>query len=354
MKYRALAAIIALLIGGGLYYYGTPETPAEKPIEKEIPQPAPNRGFGIIDMEKIKVAHPDGEQLDFLLAKEIRLRLELNEAMRISQLPKPQPPETNKEVFDEAAWQKNAQIVVSQLAELESKKKAAADEYRKNSEPRYLEERDKIIAEYLNENLNIRLKLQNVDNLRLTPEQVDELNKRLDELELERNKLQFELKNKWLAEIAKYAEDSVAEEEASLRAEAERLRLEVEEQTRQKKSDVAERNKRIMESSLHEMENRQHRRQEIFIELQTVGKERAALEEKILMSIVDKATMLAAFNHLEMVLVKRESFPSDKVLSRGVEKNFEFKSPEHVGAIIIAGKNSKDLTDDLIKEMNRR
>ena len=84
MKYRALAAIIALLIGGGLYYYGTPETPAEKPLEKEIPQPAPNRGIGIIDMEKIKAAHPDGEQLDFLQAKEIRLRLELNEAMRMT------------------------------------------------------------------------------------------------------------------------------------------------------------------------------------------------------------------------------------------------------------------------------
>ena len=351
MKYGALAAIIAVLIGGGLYFYSTPEPVAEQPLEKEIPKPAPNRGFGIIDMEKIRAAHPDGEQLDNLLARELRLRLELNEAMRLSQLPKPQPPEVNQEIFDEATWQKNAQIVVSQLAELESKKKLAAEEYRKESEPRYIAERDKIAAEYLNENLNIRLKLQNADNLRLTPEQIDELNQQLDALELERNKIQFELLEKWKAEIARYAEESVAEEEKNLRAEAERLQQEVAEQTRQKQEDVTERNKRIMESSLREMENRQARRQEILIELQTVSKQRAELEQKILSSIVDKATMLAAVNHLEMVLVRHESFPSDKVLRRGVEKNFELKPPEGVGAIIIGGKGAKDLTDDLIKEI---
>ena len=352
MYYKVLAAAMFALIGGGLYFYETPELPAE-PVEGKVEKPAQNRGVGIIDIEKIQAAHPDGEQLDYLRAMELRLRLELNEAMRLTELPKPQPPATNTEVFDEAAWQKNAQIVISQLAEIEGKKKKAAEEYRKNTEPRYIEERNKIREGFMNEHLNIRLKLQNADNLRLKQEEIDELLKRLEEIEFERNSLQRALVEKWMAEIEQYAENSIAEEQARLKAEAERLRNEVETQARQKESDVAERNRMLMENSLREMEDRQYRRREILAELQEVGKERAKLEKEILNSIVDKATMLAAVNHLEMVFVKHDSVPSDKVLRRGVEKNFELREPERVGTIIIAGKNCKDLTDDLIREMKR-
>ena len=352
MIYKVLIAAMFALIGCGLYFYESPELPAE-PVENKINKPAQNRGVGIIDIEKIQAAHPDGEQLDYLRATEFRLKLELKEAMRIVELPKPQPPETNTEVFDEAAWQKNAQIVISQLAELERKKKAAAEDYRKKSEPHYIEERNKIRDKYMNENLNIQLKLQNADNLRLTDAQIEELLKHLEELELERNNLQRELLEKWAAEIEQYAENSIAAEETQLKAEAERLRQEVENQARQKEAEVTERNKKLMEDSLRAMENRQYRRQELFAELQAVSKERAELEKKILNSIVDKATMLAAVNRLEMLFVKHKSTPGDTVLKRGVDWNFKFTAPESSGAIVIPGKNCRDLTDDLIKEMNR-
>ena len=354
MKYKVAAAVMAALIGGGLYFYATSKPPAE-PLETKTEKPASKeaRGVGIIDIEKIQAAHPDGEHLAELQATELRLRLELNEAMKVVALPKPEPPETNEEVFDEAAWQKNAQIVISQLAELESRRKAAAEKYRKESEPRYLQERDKVSGEFLNENLNIKLKLQNADNLHLTQEQINELLKRLDEVEMQRNAAQKELLDKWLAEIKKFADDSVAEDEKRLKAEYERLRAEVEAQTQKKKSDVTERNKQVMEDSLREMENRQIRRRELLTELTEVGRERAELEEKILDSIVDKAMMLAAVYRLEMVLVKRAPDDADKILSRHIVWNFELKPPEKVGAVIFPGKDARDLTDDLIKEMNR-
>lgn len=356
MNYGLLAALATLaLIGGGLYFYEIHIESPDKPIAEKIEKPAPKQahGFGIIDIERIQAEHPDGEQLESLKATELRLRLELNEAMRVTQMPKPQPPQTNTAVFDEAAWQKNAQAVISQLAELENRKKAAAEEYRKKTEPHYIEERNKIRDEFLNDNFNIRLKLQNADNLRLTNAEVNELQEKLDKVELERNRLQKELLDKWAAEIKQYAEESVAADEARLKAEAERLRQEVEEQARQKEAKVTERNRRLMEDAVREMENRQMRRRELFDELQQVGKERAALEKKILTSIVDKATMLAAVNRLEMVLVKCKPVPSDRILSYGIEHNFELKPPEGVGAAIFPGKDAKDLTDDLIKEMHR-
>ena len=243
MDYRIVAVGMSALIGVGLYFYGTSEKPAE-PVETKIEKPAPTEahGVGIVNIEKIQAAHPDGEHLNELRATELRLRLELNEAMKVVEVPKPQPPETDEEVFDEAAWQKNAQIVMTQLAELESRRKALAEQYRKDSEPRYLKERDKVVADFLNENLNIVLKLQNADNLHLTQEQINELKQRLDEVEFARNSAQRELLEKWLAEIKKYADDSVAADEVRLKAEYERLRAQVEAQT-QKTSPSATKSK---------------------------------------------------------------------------------------------------------------
>ena len=355
MDYRVIAAVVTMLalLVGGLYFYEAPKMPAE-PVETiEKPAPKESRGVGIIDIEKIQAAHPDGELLDELRATELRLRLELNEAMRTVEFPKPPPPETNTAVFDEAAWQKNAQLIISKLAELEIRKKEAAEEYRKNSEPRYIEERNKIRDEFLNENFNIQLKLQNADNLRLTEAQINELKEKLDAVEMERNRVQKELLDKWMTEIEQYAENSVAADEARLKAEADRLKAEVEAQTRQKQEDVTERNKKIMEDAVREMENRQHRRQQLLEELNEVGKERAALEKKILASIVDKTTMLAAVTRLDMVFVKRSPVPSDDVLRRGTLQNFELKPPESVGAVVFPGKDARDLTDDVIKEMKR-
>ena len=353
MNYVALAAaIMAAIIGGGLYLYNATEVP-DKPIEKKIEKPAEVRGVGIIDMERIQAAHPDGEELKQLLARELRLRLELNEAMKVVEMPKPLPPETNKDVFDEAAWQKNAQIVVSQLAELKSRKKLAAEKYREKSEPRYIEERNKINEEFMNKQLNIQLKLQNYDNLRLTEEQIKELQEQLENVEIERNNKQLELVQRWTAEVNQHAEESVAADEKRLRAESERLRAQVEEQTRKKESDVTERNKQLMENALREMEDRQIRRRELLSELQEVGKERAQLERQILDSIVDKATMLAAFNRLEMVFVSRKPAFNEKFSLYREVRNFNLKPPERVGAVVFPGKDARDLTDDLIKEMNR-
>lgn len=355
MNYGALAAAITLaIIGGGIYFYGTPKPPAAPAeVKKKIEKPDETFRVGIIDIEKIQSEHPDGEQLDYLKATELRLRLELNEAMRIVELPKPPPPETNTEVFDEAAWQKNAQAVISQLAELETRQKAAAEEYRQKSEPHYIEERNKIRDKFLNENLNIRLKLQNADNLHLTEEQVNELLKQLEALEFERNRLQKELLDKWSAEIENYAKESVAADEERLKAESERLRKEVEEQARKKEADVTERNKKIMEDAIREMENRQIRRGELLNELNEVGRERAELEKKILDSIVDKAAMLAVVSRVNIIFVKRAPVLSDKILSYGLEKNFELKAPEGVGVAVFPGKDARDLTNDVIKEMNR-
>lgn len=355
-NYRAwTAATFVALIGGGFYFHHTTEPPA-KPVEEKVERPASKEaeGVGVIDLDEIQNHHPDGEQLAELQATELRLRLELNEAMRVIQLPKPAPPEINEKVFDEAAWQKNAQEVMSQLAELEMRKKLMAEEYRKKSEPQYIERRNKVRDEFMNEHLNIQLKLQNADNLHLTQEQVDELVKQLEDVEFRRNSAQKKLLEQWMAEIEKFVIDSTAAEEARLKAEAERLQREVDEQSRKKQEEVAERNRQQMEQSIRDIESRQVRRQELLSSVQRVGNERAELEQKILNSIVDKAMMLASVHRLELLLVKRAPFDDEKFRLKRLRMNFELKAPEHTGAVIFTTKKTLDLTDELIKEMQRR
>ena len=355
-NYRAwTAAAIIALIGGGLYFYQATKPPAEPVEEKKITNPAPQetRGVGVIDIEKIQREHPDGEQLAELQATELRLRLELNEAMKVVKLPKPQPPETNEKVFDEAAWQKNAQTIISQLAELESRKKMAAEEYRRRTEPKYIEKSNQVRDQFLNENLNIQLKLKNADNLHLTQEQINELLKQLEAVEFARNEAQKKLLDEWMAEVKKYAEESTAADEARLKAESERLQQEVEAQARQKQTEVTERNRKIMEQATREIEERQIRRRELLTTVQEVGAQRAALEQKIFDSIVDKATMLAAVYRLELLLVKREPIDDEEFSLRKEKWTFRLESPERVGAVIFTTKDTKDLTDELIKEMHR-
>ncbi|MCR5833179.1 MAG: hypothetical protein K6G55_00780 [Selenomonadaceae bacterium] len=354
MNYRALAATtIVVLIGGGLYFYGSPEKPpesvTEKTPEKILPKEA--QGVGIIDIDRVYAAHPDGTYLNELRAKELRLRLELNALMRVVEIPKPVAPKPEPEIFDAVAWQKNAQEVIGKLAELENREKLAMSEYKKNSEPEYIERRNKIRDEFMNEHMNIQLKLTNADNLHLKQEEVNELLARLDELEMQRNAKQKELLDTWLAEIEKYASDSVAEEKAKLKAEYEHLRQVMEAESAKRQTDVTERNRKLMEDAMREMQERQVRRQEMFAELREVGEERAALEKQILNSISDKAMMLASVHRLEMIVTKRR--PDIEMSLRTLEWNFDLKEPPRVGAMIFAGKDSIDLTDELIKEMNR-
>ena len=86
-------------------------------------------------------------------------------------------------------------------------------------------------------------------------------------------------------------------------------------------------------------------------ELAEVTKERTELENKILDSITEEAGKLGALYRLEAVLIKRNSQPQEKIFNFDGEMQFELSEKKSLGAIIFPGKNSPDLTQDLIKEL---
>ena len=349
-KYRLTAAVIsAVIIGGGLLLYEPSKVEKSAPIERpeKLKEENPIHGFGYVDFEQVLHKHPKGEELKELLGKEIRLKLELNELMR--PVSPPQIPEIDTTPFEESARKKNMQNIISKFAELKARKERIAEEYQKETEPSYIERRNANREIYINEAFNINLKLQNKETLHLTDEKIQEYQKRLDEISIERNAKQKELLDEWTAEIEAYANAQVAEDEARIKAEAKEIEELYSEEAMKKLRETQERNKKLMEAAIQEVTFRNTRRKEILDELLTTTEQRAKLEDEIIESIAYEAGKLGALYKLQMVFVKRETFYAEEKLTQNAEMLFNLTTPKSPGAMIFEGTDTKDLTEDLLK-----
>ena len=354
-KYKlSAAAISAILLGGGLYFFSAEEKPPEVE-QKKIVETKPVQGFGIVDLERIKAKHPDGEELKNLVAREKRLKLELEAAMTPYKPPQ-ENPEFEEKPFDEAAKEKNMQVIMEKFSALKAKKVQLAEKFTAESREEYLRRRDEVRDKFLNEALNINLKLQNADNLRLTSEEIQNLQAELTELTRQRNLKQKEMLDAWTAEINQRVEQATAEEEAQARAEAKQLREQSTVDADKKIQEVQERNKNSTEKINSEIESRQKRRRELAEEIAEVSKQREELENKILSSIVEQVGKLGALYKLEMVFVKND-LQDLEIFSRDFDF-FDFKISQtknlmqkKFGAKIFSANGVVDLTNDLIKEM---
>ena len=348
MKYKLSAAILAgLLVGGGLYFYESPETPSVEQ-QKKIQEPKPISGYGVIDLERIKNKHPDGEQLKKLVGREARLKLELEAAM-LPYKPPQEKPEIDVQPIQESSREKNMQAVMEKMSALKAKKIRLAEEFRADSQEEYLRRRDAVRSVYLNAALNVTLKLENADNLRLKPEEIQKLQEELEQITLDRNKQQKAMLEEWTAEINSRVEQAVGEEERQLRQEFSQLREQSNMEADKKVRETQERNESLTANTIREIEARQVRRRELLEELGEVSKERELLENKILSSIVDEASKLGAMLRLEMIFVKREV--TDKKISKLNGLDFDIGQKNLPGAKIYLGKGATDLTKDLIKAM---
>ncbi len=340
------AAIMTVLIGGGLFLYSPPK--AEK-VERPKPavQENPVHGFGYIDFEQVLLKHSDGERLKELLGKEIRLKLELNEMMRPVSPPK--LPEIDTTPFEESARKRIMQNLISQLAEVRAREKRIAEEYTEKTAEDYIKRRNTIRDFYMNEAFNITLKLQNAKILHLTPEQIQELTKRLDEITVERNAKQKELLDERTAEIAAYARSQVADDLARIKRETDEFNEKYSDEALQKIRDTQERNQALMKAAMQEIAFRQTRRRELLDELLQTSKERVKLEDSIVDSIVNEAGRLGALYKLQMVLIKHETPYFEEKLSSNADINFKLNAKKSPGVMIFEGSDTKDLTPDLLK-----
>lgn len=350
-NYRLTAAVLmTVLIGGGLFLYDYP-APVKVERSKNSEPLDLRRGFGFIDLDEVYTHLPNGEELKELRGREIRLRLELNEVMR--PVAPPKLPEIDITPFTESAREKNMQNIIGELAELRARRKRLAEEYRKKTEPEYIQRRDTITQVYLNEAFNITLKINNADILRLKPEEVHELEAQLDRVIAERNDSQGELLKDWLAEIESYVESQTADDAARIRRESEEHYQKYTVEAEQKIREVQERNRALMDAAAREVSARQIRRREILADLTETSKARAELEDKILAEIANDAGRLGAVYKLKAVFVKSVPDYAEEKFFYSLNENFRLESKKSPGGMIFAGTDTRDLTPELLKALRR-
>jgi len=353
---KIIAVLLTAAAGiSGYNYFNEEPPPPSKP--NAVTKTKSSDEIGYIDLERLRDKLPNLENLAEIRIREERLRLDLKYTMQPVIIT---PPKVEDKPFDDSVWQKNAQTIISSAAEIGKRKKQAAEEYKKSTEAEYLKKRDEANDKFLNEVLNIKLKLQNADNMRLTAEQVAALNKRLDEIQVERNALQKELMEQWIKEINDAAEEAIKDDVEQLKAQAEAAKAKVERDAAQAKSDAVERNKAIMEKAMQESAERQEKRQQLMLELQEVSKKRSELENNIFDSIGDLTAKLAVIHKIKLILARREIESGDNFLPFSIEfDKFSFILPDSMkknssGAVLFPISKSIDLTDELIKELDNQ
>lgn len=346
--YRLGAAFLsAALIVGGFYFYESPKAPP-KDIAPKVTESESPLGVGIIDVEQIKIQHPDYETLSEIQGRQARLKLELEEVMQPVFMPN--LPEIDAKPFDDSAREKLMQEFISQMADLKVKQITLIEKYRQETEPEYLKKRDAIRDIYFNEALNITLKLQNAKSMYMKQEEFDKLQDRLEEIVAERNQKQAEMREEWINAINEKVTAEISAEQDKIKKEYEETSKRYEEEAAKKVREVNERNQTLMNAA-REMNNRQNRRKEIYNELVDISKQTDELENKILDSIVSEAGRLAAMLKLQMIFAKQdeEILPDgySLPLKIGNSENFRINSK----TVIYAAGGITDLTNDVIKSM---
>ena len=152
----SLGALWAYLMWGAV----KPETVVAEPV------------IGVLDMQQLIKAHPDYGRL-----QEIQRDIDhLENALALEDIKLPQTaPTPEKELFQEAAGQKSRLDSLARHDQLVHQLNAMAEKKRQELRPKFEAEHQEAEQKYLNEMLNLRIKIDSADVLGLTPEQVQEI-----------------------------------------------------------------------------------------------------------------------------------------------------------------------------------
>ena len=255
---------------------------------------------GVVRLQELVQAHPEYEKLQKLMAGREELKQNLKQSLDVPLAV--QPPNVDSKPFDDSVWQKNAQDVIGRRFELERAQKKAAADYKAATEADYKAQSNAINEEYLNAILNIKLKLDNREAMRLTDDVIAKLNADLDELEAERGGRQIALYREWQQEIEAYAAQSVAKEFAASHDDMERLKQQREAEAAKAQSEAQQRDI----AAITERMNASAARQQQAIATQTMLHENEqqilALESKILNDIASKAAKVAILHHFTLIV----------------------------------------------------
>lgn len=324
----SLGALWAYLMWGAV----KPETVVAEPV------------IGVLDMQQLIKAHPDYGRL-----QEIQRDIDhLENALALEDIKLPQTaPTPEKELFQEAADQKSRLDSLARHDQLVHQLNALAEEKRQELRPKFEAERQEAEQKYLNEMLNLRIKIDSADVLGLTQEQVQEMQVRIESLQQQRGQVVAQLSQ----EQEERFRQLMAQEAAGPMAELQRLEAQTKQELQQaeldKELEVQNRNAQAMDQAVSPVESKIN-----------TAKKRALLEgrkiqlrqiqDKISNDIAGRAAKLAIMHKLTLILAS----PADNL--RGIDYENLGAGKWEPALSPVIGINTLDLTEEMLQEMKQQ
>ena len=337
----AIAAIALLAAGAGIFH-SLVRPPGESQQEKLAAD------AGLIDWQKVIEAHPDYERLAKLREECKVLEMETSEVGDIFTV---KPPEQDPKPLEDSVWAKNALDIVGQRAEIERKSKRVAAEYRAQTEAAYQEQSRAIDEEYLNDILNINIKLDNQEAMhnpldsdqQLAEERAIWLQQR-EQLQQERGQRQHELRLAYERQVAQHVQQVLGPELAAWRANLPQQQAQQQAAATAAQTEADKRNAATMQKQVEiaqQVQQRLAKRQEL---LAKQGKLQA-LETHIMNDVAGRAAKVAILHHFTLILVDHPhvltSFLPDAEQVNPLQRTYS-------RAI---GVTTVDVTDELVQEV---
>ena len=337
----AIAAIALLAAGAGIFH-SLVRPPGESQQEKLAAD------AGLIDWQKVIEAHPDYARLANLREECKVLEMETSEVGDIFTV---KPPEQDPKPLEDSVWAKNALDIVGQRAEIERKSKRVAAEYRAQTEAAYQEQSRAIDEEYLNDILNINIKLDNQEAMhnpldsdqQLAEERAIWLQQR-EQLQQERGQRQHELRLAYEQQVAQHVQQVLGPELAAWRANLPQQQARQQAAATAAQTEADKRNAATMQKQVEiaqQVQQRLAKRQEL---LAKQGKLQA-LETHIMNDVAGRAAKIAILHHFTLILVDHPhvltSFLPDAEQVNPLQRTYS-------RAI---GVTTVDVTDELVREV---
>lgn len=333
-RIRILLGIAVVLAAAvGLYVFASREQPEPVVVEETV--------TGVIDFGQIMEMHPSYEERQNLLEEISRLQAVLAMEELEVELPEQKPDE---ELFQEAADQKSHLDAIERHAQLVEELNAFAEQKRQELKPQFEAERAEATRPYLNEILNLNLKLDNAEVLGITPEQQEEMLARIDELQQKKLEVLAEVNRDQEERFSQIIAEESAGPMAELRQLEEETAKEMQQQELEEAMEVQERNNKAMEEALAPVQKKisQARNRALLS-----GKELQLqqLEKTIYDDIAGRAAKLAIMHRLTMILALPASTVSPVSYGDGQAVDWVEILPKVINV------NTIDLTDEMVKDI---
>ena len=324
----SLGALWAYLMWGAV----KPETVVAEPV------------IGVLDMQQLIKAHPDYGRL-----QEIQRDIDhLENALALEDIKLPQTaPTPDKALFQEAAGQKSRLDSLARHDQLIHQLNALAEEKRQELRPKFEAQRQEAEQKYLNEMLNLRIKIDSADVLGLTPEQVQEMQARIESLQQQRGQVVAQLTQEQEERFRRL----MAQEAAGPMAELQQLEAQTKQNLQQAELDkaleVQNRNAQAMEQAVSPVESKINTaRKRALLEGRKIQLQQ--IQDKIRNDIAGRAAKLAIMHKLTLILAS----PADNLRGIDYENLGAGKWEPKLSPVI--GIDTLDLTEEMLQEMKQQ